>query len=219
MMLAMSRYFLSADETGNLDYDSAKNPTESEFFGFGTALLPDQHGEALWSGLELRTRLSKRGMHLPKGFHAKDDSTATRSDVFEVIGELAPRFDTTFLRKQNAFASVRDKGEMHLYKLAWYLHFKEVAKYVANKNDTIVVIAGTFGTAKRASQARAALDEVCTQINRTIELCVWESSSSWGLQVADYGLWSTQRHLQGKGGNWHETYVAPNLATCFLPWK
>jgi hypothetical protein len=49
MMLAMSRYFLYADETGNLDYDSAKNPTESEFFGFGTALLPDQHGEALWS--------------------------------------------------------------------------------------------------------------------------------------------------------------------------
>lgn len=211
----MGRIYLYVDETGNLDYN---NTSESGFFGFGTAAFPDEHGDELWAGLKLRAALSAKGLDLPHGFHAKNDSTPTKNEMFQVLGELAPRFDTTFLYKPNAYTSVKARGEMYLYKLAWYLHFKEIAQRVANRNDTIVVVAGSFGTKKRQAQARAALEEVCSQVNRDIELCVWEAATSWGLQVADYALWSTHRSLQGKGGQWHEQYVRPTLRTVFRPW-
>lgn len=213
----MTRVFLYADETGNLDYENS-SPTESGYFGFGTATFAGEHGRELWAGLQLRAALSARGLHLPRGFHAKDDSTPTKDAMFDVIREMAPRFDTTFLYKPSAYQSVKDKGQMYLYKLAWYLHFKETARRIANRNDTIVVIAGSFGTKQRQTQARAALADVCDQVNRDIELCIWDAATSWGLQVADYALWSTHRDLQGRGGRWHDESVQPTLRSTFLPW-
>lgn len=213
----MARVFLYADETGNLDYKNAA-VTESGYFGFGTATFGDEHGDALWIGLNLRASLSAKGLHLPRGFHAKDDSTPTKDAMFNAIHDIAPRFDATFLYKPNAYPSVEDKGQMYLYKLAWYLHFKETARRIANRNDTIVVVAGSFGTKQRQTQAREALAEVCDQIDRSIELCIWDASTSWGLQVADYGLWSTHRDLLGRGGRWHDQSVRPTLKTTFLPW-
>ncbi len=45
----------------------------------------------LWQGLQLRCALEQRGLKLPKGFHAKNDSHATRDEVFAVVGEQGPR--------------------------------------------------------------------------------------------------------------------------------
>ncbi|WP_322409155.1 DUF3800 domain-containing protein [Microbacterium invictum] len=214
----MAVIYLYADETGNLDYAQHPTGNESGFFGFGTAMFRDEHGDAIWRGHELRTRLAAHGLQVPRGFHAKDDSVATRNEVFAVIRELSPRFDTTFLLKSNAYASVRDRGQMYLYKLAWFLHIKEVIRQTSNPNDRVIIIAGSFGTNERASRAREAIRDVCDQLNRRVTLCVWDASTSWGLQVADYGLWGTHRYLVGKGGAWFEESVRPSLQSTFTPW-
>ncbi|GAA1174230.1 hypothetical protein GCM10009584_14290 [Ornithinimicrobium humiphilum] len=214
----MADVFLYADETGNLDYAGAGKHGASAYFGFGTAVFNGDHGDALMEGLRLRAEVTATGVTLPRGFHAVDDSNATRGQMFELIAEQAPRFDTTFLLKAGAYPRVKAEGEMRLYKLAWYLHFKEIALQVSNRGDRLYVIAGTFGTKQRRSQAEAALHDVCRQVNRDIRLCVWEAATSWGLQVADYGLWAAHRDLRGKHCYWYGKCVEPTLQSRFAPW-
>ncbi len=214
----MAVIYLYADETGNLDYSAFGKPTESGYFGFGTAMFKDDHGDSIWKGVELRTRLAASGLQVTGGFHAIKDSIATRNEMFETIRDLGPRFDTTFLYKPNAYDYVKARGQMHLYKMAWYLHIKEVAVRVSNRNDNLVIIAGSFGTKERAKQAHEAIKDVCNQIDRSVTLCIWDASTSWGLQVADYALWSVHRELVGKGGQWFADCVKPTLYSTFRPW-
>lgn len=210
-----------ADETGNLDYNGTPDKNgggASTYFGFGTAVFNDGHGEQMLEAFKLRAYLESEGVNLPKGFHAYDDSHKIRSQVFNLLCQQKPRFDTTFLLKENAYASVKAAGEMRLYKMAWYLHFKEIALRVTVPGDRLFVIVGEFGTAARRTEAKNALADVCNQVNRDIVLCVWAASSSWGLQAADYGLWATQRNLEGKKCTWFEPCVKPTLESIYLPW-
>ncbi len=207
-----------ADETGNLDYAPAGKAGASDYFGFGTAVFRENHGEHLFGGLQLRAKLETRGLHLPKGFHAVDDSKQTKNEMFDLIREQAPRFDTTFLAKASAYPSVKQKGELYLYKMAWYLHFKEIALQVSNINDDLYVIVGSIATSGRRAQAKAAIKDVCSQVSRVIYLCNWNSSTSWGLQVADYGLWAVHRSLMGRPCQWFTPCVQPTLQSVFLPW-
>ena len=207
-----------ADETGDLDMSGARGA--SQYFGFGTAVFTGDHGSALWEGLQLRCALERRGVNVPKGLHAKNDSHATRDETFALIKSQAPRFDTTFLLKKNAYSYVKAAGQMRLYKLAWYLHFKEIAKRVAVPGDTLYVVAATLTTNKKTGSAREALADVVQQvaIRRKIVLCVWDAPSSWGIQVADYALWATQRVLEGRSCPWYAPSVEPTLQTLFTPW-
>ncbi|MBT2538680.1 DUF3800 domain-containing protein [Arthrobacter sp. ISL-69] len=214
----MAEVFLYADETGNLDYDGEGKSGASTYFGFGTAVFNGDHADALFGGMRLRAEISSSGIYLPEGFHAVNDKIHTKNQVFQLIGDQAPRFDSTFLYKAQAYDSVKRKGQNYLYKMAWFLHLKEVALQVTNRGDTLYVVAGTFGTAARQTAAKMALEDVCRQVNRDIKLCVWKSSSSWGLQVADYGLWAVQRRLEGKSCRWLEPYIQPTLITEFHPW-
>ncbi len=107
---------------------------------------------------------------------------------------------------------------MYLYKMAWFQHLKYVAPVVAGPDDTLYVVVGTFGTKARATQARAAVYDVCNQIDRKIVLCVWEAATSWGLQVADYALWAEHRLLLGRSCPWHEASIQPTMASCYRPW-
>lgn len=210
--------YLYADETGNLDYDGANKRGATAYFGFGTAVFTGDHGHQLMQGVRLRAEVTAAGVQLARGFHAVDDSNVTRSQMFALLGEQSPRFDTTFLHKASAYDRVKAAGEMRLYKMAWFLHLKEIAKRVSSPSDTLWVIAGTFGTKARSTQARAALEDVCQQVNRDIRLCVWEASSSWGLQVADYALWAAHRDLLGRPCHWFTPHVQPTLETRFTPW-
>lgn len=216
------RIYLYADETGNLDYDGTPNPQgggASTYFGFGTATFQhDTHGDDLLQGLHLRASRSKEGIKLTRGFHAVDDSARTRNEMFSLIQKQAPRFDTTFLYKSNAYPHIKDAGPMRLYKTAWYLHLKEIALQVSEPQDELFVIVAEFGTKGIRKAARQAVEEVCSQIQRNITLCVWTAPSAWGLQVADYGLWAVQRHLEGKKCTWFEPCIKPTLASLFLPW-
>ena len=162
--------YLYADESGNLDYGGLGKRGATEYFGFGTAVFYDDHGAELMEGLRLRAAVTARGISLPRGFHAVDDSHMTRNQMFAVIADQAPRFDATFLLKPNAYDWVRAMGEMRLYKLAWYLHFEAIALQVSDPADNLFVVAGTFGTKARKAQAEMALADVCGQINRNITL-------------------------------------------------
>lgn len=214
----MADIYMYADETGDLGIDGEKGA--SAYFGIGTATFTGDHGAALWDGLQLRFELEKKGLDLAKGFHAKNDSWATRNDVYKLIGDQAPRFDTTLLAKENIYPSVRAGGQLRVYKMAWYLHFKEISKRVSQPGDTLHVVAATLQTKARKKAVRGALEDVCAQgpIGRDINLCVWDNATSWGLQVADYALWAVQRRLEtGTCDWWH--YVEPTLASEFYPWN
>lgn len=215
----MADFYLYADETGNLDFDGASKQGGSAYFGFGTAVFGDGHGDYLWRGLRLRAQLEGDGVRLPKGFHAVNDSTRTRTAMFNELRTQAPRIDATLLLKSNAYDYVRTAGEMRLYKLAWYLHFKHVAESISQPGDTLYVIVSTLTTKARQTQARAALHDVCSQINRKSVLCVWDAGTSWGLQVADYGLWAIQRRADGGAGTWWDDYVRSGTGTVYFPWS
>ncbi|WP_327088523.1 DUF3800 domain-containing protein [Nonomuraea sp. NBC_01738] len=214
----MSDVFLFADETGNLDYNIAGGG--SKYFGIGTATFVGDHREALWESQRLRLAHARAGVEVPKGYHAKNDNHLTRREVFDIIKIQAPRFDTTFLAKEHAYPSVQAKGQEYLYRMAWYLHFKEIAWQVTSPGDNLYVVVATLGTSKRKQIFQDAINEVCrdhSPQNREVVVCHWDSSTSWGLQVADYGTWAVQRHLerQDDGYMWA---VEPSLRTMFTPW-
>jgi hypothetical protein len=114
----MGDVFMFADETGNLDYNVSGGG--SRYFGIGTATWRGDHGAHLWQATQLRFRHAAARVDLPAGYHAKDDSYATRAEVYQVIAAQAPRFDATFLAKANAYPGVSAKGENYLYQMAWF---------------------------------------------------------------------------------------------------
>jgi hypothetical protein len=207
-----------ADETGNLDYNPGDKQGATPYFGFGTATFAGDHPDSLWGGQALRMGFELAGLRFPGGFHAKDDTWRTRLDVMKEVGRQRPRFDFTLLNKANAVERVKEKGGLYLYKLAWYLHFKEISGQVAARDDDLHVIVATFGTKKRAAQARAAIEDVCKQVDRRINLCVWDASTVWGLQLADYGLWAVQRHLARGDLPAYDTCIRPLVCSVFTPW-
>ncbi|TQS30416.1 DUF3800 domain-containing protein [Microbispora sp. KK1-11] len=206
-----------ADETGDMGVPGISGV--SRYFGCGTAVFRGEHGERIWQGLRLRCDLERRGVSLPKGRHAKDDSQSTRDEVFDVIKDQRPRIDATFLYKGNAHPSVRERQQW-LYKLAWFSHFRQIVSQVSGPGDTLYVIAASLTTSRKVMNAREALRDVCGQFDadREIVLCVWDAQSTWGIQVADYSLWAVQRHLENRPCKWFESHVKPNVRSLLTPW-
>lgn len=215
----MTDVYVYVDETGDLDFSG--NPRASSRFGLGSAVFRGPHGAALAAGLELRCRLEAEGLSLPRGFHAKDDSHRTRDEVFGLIRGQAPRFDVTFLDKEHAYPRVREASVTYRYKLAVYLHLKWLILQVAPVDGTVFVILGSLQTAGKREAVRAAVAGVCAQVDLPLARvvpCIWDAPSSWGIQVADYALWATQREADGRQCSWFEPCVKPTLASVFHPW-
>lgn len=217
----MTDIFLYADEAGNLDYNVGAGA--SAFFGFGTAVFDRDHNGEIWRGMRLRAQLTEgvgvsKQAKLPNGFHAVNDRRDVKHMVYTEIASQQPRFDATFLKKANAYPYVQAKGQMNLYKYAWYSHLIRVAPLVATAQDTLYVIVASLGTAKRQQLAEAALLDVCNQTGLRIVLCVWNAPTSWGLQVADYGLWAMQRGVERADLSWYDPYVRPLTRTIEYPW-
>jgi hypothetical protein len=211
--------YVYVDETGDLDFSG--NPRASAHFGLGSAVFRGPHGAALAAGLELRCRLEAEGLALPRGFHAKDDSHRTRDEVFGLIREQAPRFDVTLLDKERADLRVREASVTYRYKLAAFLHLKWLVPQVAPTEGSIFVIIGSLQTAGKREAVRNAVTDVCAQMDlprARVVPCIWDAPSSWGIQIADYGLWAAQRELVGRQCTWFEPCVKPTLASVFHPW-
>jgi hypothetical protein len=175
----MSDVFMFADETGNLDYNVSGGG--SRYFGIGTATWKGDHGVHLWQATQLRFRHATAKVELPAGYHAKDDSHATRAEVYQVIAAQAPRFDATFLAKTNAYPGVRAKGENYLYQMAWFLHFKEIARRVTAGGDTLYVAVATLGTKARKKAFQQAIEDVCDHHAPSwakVVVAHWDSATS-----------------------------------------
>ncbi len=214
----MAHIYMYADETGTLDYGPSSG--SSRYFGIGTVTWVGDHGGHLWQATQLRFQHAAVGLACPAGYHAKNDSHKTRAQVYELIGRQAPRIDTTFLAKVRAYSSVRMRGEAYLYRLAWYLHFKEIARQVAGPGDSLYVTVASLGTKARKRAFQDAIDQVCNDHapwGCTVVVAHWDSASSWGLQVADYALWAVQRKLE-RGDPSYLDAIRPNLRSRFLPW-
>lgn len=149
----MRDVFMYVDETGDLGLTGANG--SSHYFGIGSASFAGPHAEPIWQLKHLRFLLQGRGIEVRTGFHAKNDSARTRSDVYQAIAVGKPRFDFTMLEKRRAKDDVLRKGEVYFYRLAWYLHFKEIVRRVSRPGDTVFVAVATLGTARRRSKLRA----------------------------------------------------------------
>nr|DAY94733.1 MAG TPA: Protein of unknown function (DUF3800) [Caudoviricetes sp.] len=209
-------YFVYADETGNLDFKSADSP----YFGFGTAMFPANHATQQWDAHLLRLSLQDQGVSLPNGFHAAKDSWKVRRQVFSMLADQEITVDSTFLYKANAYKKIllHADPQMRLYKMAWYLHFKDLCQRRIPKQAHIYAIVASFGTKMRAETAREALKDVADQQPQDITLCIWDSASCFGLQAADYALWAINRHVSGRALDHYEDLIEPYVRSVFLPW-
>jgi hypothetical protein len=211
----MADIYVFADETGDLSYQS-----ENRYFGFGTATFFSPESMNFSDAFRLRCRLEAQGLPNIAGFHASVDSNKTRTEVFSLVSAQNPRFDFTFMDKHEAQNQVRDTGEIYLYKLAWYLHFKRLINQVGAHADTIYAISASIKTKAKSNSMQMALVDVATQMNhRKIVPVWWNSNTSWGLQIADYGLWAAQRKLRVGKDTWFDKYVVENTHSIFEPWK
>lgn len=191
----MSEVFIYLDETGTLDYDNVDEP----YFGFGSARFEEGHDAALAAVTRLRLELASRHGTMLNGFHAKDDSWATRAEMFALIGEQELEMRSTLFYKPNAFGYVRRRGALWLYKYAIFCHLRNVLAHATSPGDRVYIIAAHIDMRAKREQIRAALEDVRNQMpnNREVHLVVWKSPTSAGLQIADYGLWARHRLIRG----------------------
>lgn len=213
----MTDHYLYLDETGTLDFES--RPGEA-YFGVGTAHFAGDHRDSLWAGHQLRIELEAKGVRLPKGLHAKNDSHATRQVVYDTLALQPVRFDATMLRKENAYERVRAAGKVRLYKVAVWLHLKHVIFEVSDPGDRIFVVAGRLQTSSHREAIRHAIEDVCAQagFHRVVIPCIWEAPSSWGIQAVDYALWAVQRDVEGKKVPHYCQRVGSQTMSVFKPW-
>lgn len=211
----MKTVHIWADELGTTSYNDQQQP----YFGFGTIASHSPLGELAQAAEALRHNLAADGVDMTKGFHCRDDKFSTRSAFFPIVKEHAGEFQATLLKKQNAYASVRAKGDMYLYRLAWKLHIQFLARRYLTTAERLHVVVGSFSTHNRAAQARDAVRQVCAELNAAITVSVWDAHSSIGIQAADYCLWATYQRLKGKSETWHVNYVEPiKGGPVFYPW-
>jgi hypothetical protein len=210
-------HYLYLDETGTLDFES--RPGEA-FFGVGTAHFAGDHRDAIWAGHQLRVGLEAKGIRLPKGLHAKNDSHATRMDVYAELAGQAVRFDATMLKEAAAYPHVKAAGKVRLYKMAVWLHLKHVVGEVTAAGDRVFVIAGHLQTSSHREAIRHAVADVCAQLTYSCHVvpCIWEASSSWGIQAADYALWRIQRVTEGKAVPAYADVITAKVQSTFCPW-
>ncbi len=184
----MAERFVFADEAGNFDFSSNKGA--SRYFIVTTVTMGEcRTGDAL---AHLRRTLTWQGINLAKPFHATEDPPAVRAAVFDLLKRAPIRVDATVLEKRKAEPQLR--GELELYKMAWFLHFKFVAPRVATSQDRLLVVAASLGTKKTRRLFSAAVDDVVAQVSPARHrVAFWAADSDPCIQVADYCSWAVQR--------------------------
>src|SRR5260221_11447787 len=113
------RRYLFADESG--DFNFCHKPNVSRYFIIGAVSVDDcQCGAQL---LELRREMIWKGMPVQSFFHASEDTTSIREEVFEFIQGLNFRFYAQIMEKSKAMPHVR-VTDARFYKFGWYYLMK-----------------------------------------------------------------------------------------------
>lgn len=206
--------FVFADEAGNFDF--SRNPGASEYFTICTVTSRDTtFGDDL---LRLRRDLAWQGKHLNRVFHATEDPQAIRDEVLKVISAATVRVDATLLEKRKAMPHLQ--SETHLYKMAWFLHFKYVALRILSVSDRLLVAAASVGTRGKQKLFLAALEDVVQQVApcSSYRVAFWPYQSDPCLWAADYFTWAVQRKHE-RGDDRSYRLVAHQVNTVFRPWR
>jgi hypothetical protein len=202
------------DESGTPDFDpNAASP----YFAFGSATYTTERPVPFQAMHDLRTGMQSS---LLNGFHAVDDSLRTRAEVFGLLAQHSARFDATFMLKANAYDYVRQRDKIWMYKYTLYRHLSSIIPELRSRYDTIHVVAAEIGMQAKRTAVRLAVEDVCRQLQKgqNVKPHIWRSSTSVGLQIADYGLWAIQRKII-RGESWqYEKAVAPTLRNLLYPW-
>ncbi len=210
----MANRYVFADEAGNFDFSNG--PGASRYFILCTIAADDCGvGDAL---LNLRRDLGWKGIHLDRVFHATEDPQAVRDEVFELLSDFNFRIDATILEKCKAQPHLRTPGD--LYKMAWFLHFKYVARKVCRPIDSLFVAASSLGTKAERGAFHAAVDDVVRQVApcASHRVAFWPTDSDPCLQVADYCTWAIQRKWERKDDRSY-VLVADKVKTEFDVWR
>ena len=127
------RKYVFADEAGNFDFSNKTGA--SEYFVLATVTAASTAvGDEL---LALRRSLAWDGVALESNFHATEDSQAVRDRVFRLLAGHDFRVDATILEKRKTRPHLASSDE-RFYKMAWFLHFRYVAKeIVESANDEL----------------------------------------------------------------------------------
>lgn len=213
----MATHYFYLDESGSLDFKSVPGDV---YFAIGTAHTVGDHEVSLWEGHKLLVQLEGLGIQVPKGIHAYKDAHPTRIAAFSLIATQPWRFDSTFLRKDAANTSIRERGKARLYKTAVWLHVKYLVNNLTKPGDEVVLIVGSLTLSEQKSAIRNAIEDIRDQLNndRKITLCIWDASTSWGIQVSDYALWRVQREIEGRKLPSYATAIDHLLFPPFFPW-
>jgi Protein of unknown function (DUF3800) len=209
----MSDRYVFADEAGNFDFST--NPGASRYFVLCTVTA--EHCEIGNQLLALRRDLGWRGLHLDRVFHASHDAQDVRNEVFTLLADMDCSVDATVLEKRKAQPHLRD--EASLYRMAWYLHFKYLARTMRS-SDRVFVAASSLGTKKARGALHTAVDEVVRQLSpcRSHRVAFWPNESDPCLQVADYCTWAIQRKWERQDARSHEL-IAPKIRSEFDVWQ
>jgi hypothetical protein len=205
--------YVFADEAGNFDFSNGQGA--SRYFILCT--VTSTHcgaGDAL---LALRRELGWRGINLDRVFHATEDPQPVRDEVFELLAGMEYHVDATILEKRKAQPHLREEAQLD--KMAWYLHFKYLARHVG-RNDRLFVAASSLGTKKARRALHTAVDDVVHQLApcRSHRVAFWPADSDPCLQVADYCTWAIQRRWERKDDR-SRVLIAPKIRSEFDVWS
>ena len=210
----MADVYVYADEAGNFDFSTKEGATR--YFILTTVVLdPVVVGQAI---TDLKYELAWRGLGLDSEFHATTDAQAVRDEVFARLGDHAFRVDATIFEKRKAIP--RLQSETALYKMAWFLHFKEIAKRVVKRDDRLFVAASSVGTnKKKKGLLHSAVHDVVFQVSpaTSYRVAFWPAASDPCLQVADYCTWAIQRKWERADDRSH-VLIRPKIKTEFNVW-
>jgi hypothetical protein len=205
--------YVFADEAGNFDFSRGRGA--SRYFILCT--IASNHCEIGDTLLALRRDHGWRGLHLDRVFHATEDPQSVRDEVFALLANMDCEVDATILEKSKARPHLRDEAQ--LYKMAWYLHFKYLARHI-NRSDRLFVAASSLGTKKARGALHAAVDDVVRQLSpcRSHRVAFWPADSDPCLQVADYCTWAIQRKWERTDERSH-ALIAPKIRSEFDVWR
>ena len=211
----MSRVHVFADEGGNFDF--SRQPGASRYFILTTVTMDTcAVGDAL---ADLRRQLSWEGHDLSKGFHAKDDSYAIRSRVFDELAKHPIRVDTLILDKPKAQPQTHP-NEPRFYQYAWFYHFKYVGPQIFRGRNELFVIAAAIETKRKRGIFHAAVRNVVGQVapSASFNTAFWPASGEPCLQAADYCCWAIQRKWEQNDPTWHAR-IAPLIQSEYDLWS
>lgn len=145
--------------------------------------------------LKLRRDLGWEQIETHVEFRASEEKQAVRDRVFDLLGRLDFRIDSTIFEKRKVKPDIH-KSTTHFYKLAWFYHLRYVVQTIYRPDSRLMVVAATIGERKKRQEIfAAAVRDVVRQVApfRQANCAFWMARTDPCLWVADYCSWAIQR--------------------------